>query len=443
MDRLHYNYITGTNKLDHITDDVTDDARYATDLDGQTAGNYDYDAIGNLIKDTKGIIGSLQWNVYGKIKRIERTDGVNIDYTYDVLGNRISKTLDGPGVTGGPIATWYVKDAGGNTLTTYTVKASTITADEQYVYGTSRLGAKNRNLTLNSSLSIASSTVSGIGTVYNDEMIRGKTQYELGNHLGNVLATITDKKIPHITGGVVDYYEAEVLSAQDYYPFGMMQPGRTYNTGSYRFGFNGQEKDVDNGAELYTALFWEYDSRIGRRWNLDPKPLTGISDYACFFNNPIFQTDILGDRPIPLYDKFKTWGWRIDSWFGPRNTGIAGASTYHKGLDFNFAGGGDTDFGAPILATHDGTAKIDNNPDGKDGRNVKITSPDGKFRTVYMHLSKITIKEGEVSESDEIGEMGGSANGAEGLPKGRQVHLHYTIQRFNEKTKAWDAECPE
>ncbi|OQP65573.1 hypothetical protein A3860_40030, partial [Niastella vici] len=178
-----------------------------------------------------------------KIKRIEKTDGVNIDYTYDAAGHRISKTLSGSGVTGGPITTWYVKDAAGNAMTTYTVKGSSITADEQYVYGTTRLGVKNNNLTLNSSLSIASSTVPGIGTVYDDEMMRGKTQYELSNHLGNVLATISDKKIPHITGGVVDYYEAEVLSSQDYYPFGMIQPGRSSNAGGYRYGFNGKEND--------------------------------------------------------------------------------------------------------------------------------------------------------------------------------------------------------
>jgi len=44
-----------------------------------------------------------------------------------------------------------------------------------------------------------------------------------------------------------------------------------------------------------TAMFWEYDSRLGRRWNVDPKPTVGISDYACFANNPIWFSDILGD----------------------------------------------------------------------------------------------------------------------------------------------------
>jgi hypothetical protein len=61
-----------------------------------------------------------------------------------------------------------------------------------------------------------------------------------------VLATISDTRlgIDGNSDGVIDYYEAEVLSQQDYYPFGMQMPGREYNTaGSYRYGFNGKEKD--------------------------------------------------------------------------------------------------------------------------------------------------------------------------------------------------------
>ncbi len=35
----------------------------------------------------------------------------------------------------------------------------------------------------------------------------GLKQYELTNHLGNVLSTVSDKKIPHTTNGMdIDYY---------------------------------------------------------------------------------------------------------------------------------------------------------------------------------------------------------------------------------------------
>jgi len=65
----------------------------------------------------------------------------------------------------------------------------------------------------------------------------------------------------------------------------------------YRFGFNGQEKDreIYNNESTTTAMFWEYDGRIGRRWNLDPEPQVNMSDYSCFGNNPISMVDPLGN----------------------------------------------------------------------------------------------------------------------------------------------------
>lgn len=62
-----------------------------------------------------------------------------------------------------------------------------------------------------------------------------------------------------------------------------------------RYGFNTQEKEDEIAEGIYTAKFWMYDSRLGRRWNLDPKGITGISEYGCFANNPVFYTDHGGD----------------------------------------------------------------------------------------------------------------------------------------------------
>jgi hypothetical protein len=76
----------------------------------------------------------------------------------------------------------------------------------------------------------------------------------------------------------------------------MMMPGRTYSAMTvYRYGFNGQEhsSDVANGS--YTADFWQYDARTGRRWNLDPKPSPSVSVYNCFSGNPIWFNDFRGD----------------------------------------------------------------------------------------------------------------------------------------------------
>ena len=88
----------------------------------------------------------------------------------------------------------------------------------------------------------------------------------------------------------------------NYYPFGALLPGRHGNSGSYRYGFNGQEKDDEvNGVtgSSYTAEYWQYDSRLGRRWNRDPVVKQHESSYATFANNPIYFVDPNGDTVDP------------------------------------------------------------------------------------------------------------------------------------------------
>ena len=57
----------------------------------------------------------------------------------------------------------------------------------------------------------------------------GKRHYELTNHLGNVQATVLDRTTPVLdasAGNAVTGYHADIATAQDYYPFGMLMPGR-------------------------------------------------------------------------------------------------------------------------------------------------------------------------------------------------------------------------
>jgi len=123
----------------------------------------------------------------------------------------------------------------------------------------------------------------------------------------------------------------QLLSAQDYYPFGSHMPGRSYTTNLYRFGFNGQEMDnevFNNPSTSYTAEFWQYDSRIGRRWNVDPVVKPWESSYATFSDNPIWFSDPNGDNAgVPPQDYVdngdgtatrtkddgSTWSYRKDS----------------------------------------------------------------------------------------------------------------------------------
>jgi hypothetical protein len=56
-----------------------------------------------------------------------------------------------------------------------------------------------------------------------------------------------------------------------------------------------KDDEVQGVGNSYTAMFWQYDARLGRRLNQDPKPNPSISNYTCFANNPILYTDFLGD----------------------------------------------------------------------------------------------------------------------------------------------------
>ena len=168
--------------------------------------------------------------------------------------------------------------------------------DEQHLYGSNRLGMWRWDTLVPA----APPVVGGATSIY-DSLLLGSRSYELSNHLGNVLVTISDKKIgvDVNTDGTVDYYTAEVVTASDFYPGGMDMPGRKFSNGNqYRYGFQTQEKSTEINESSYTAEFWQYDARIVRRWNLDPRPIVSISSYAAFANNPIWYMDHRGDTSI-------------------------------------------------------------------------------------------------------------------------------------------------
>ena len=126
----------------------------------------------------------------------------------------------------------------------------------------------------------------------------GNKKYELSNHLGNVLAIISDNKIGIGTNGVADYYEPLVISESDYYPFGMAMKERSFSNEEYRFGFNGMEEDRDLGEGKT-----DFGARVGNketgRW-LSCDPLegyyVGISTYTLINNNPIWLLEIDGAK---------------------------------------------------------------------------------------------------------------------------------------------------
>ena len=99
----------------------------------------------------------------------------------------------------------------------------------------------------------------------------------------------------HVTKNEMGVFSVEIFSSTDYYAFGMQIPGRNFSSPSYRFGFNGKEKDNefkgDGNSYDFTARI--LDVRLGRWLSLDAfaKVYPGISSYSYVFNNPISKVD--------------------------------------------------------------------------------------------------------------------------------------------------------
>jgi hypothetical protein len=94
---------------------------------------------------------------------------------------------------------------------------------------------------------------------------------------------------------------------------------------------------------MNTALFWEYDTRLGRRWNVDIKRLPFESFYSVFGGNPIMTNDINGDS------------WKVATDDATRSdvTGMVTAGN-RKYVDISSAGDVSLNFGTPTMKD-DGT----------------------------------------------------------------------------------------
>lgn len=113
---------------------------------------------------------------------------------------------------------------------------------------------------------------------------------------------VNDKKLGvSSNNSTVDYFNPQVVSAQDYYPFGMLQVGRVLNTSGCRYGFNGKENNNEvkgeGGQQDYGMRV--YDPRVGRFLSVDPltQKYPWYTPYQLAGNRPIIAIDEGGLEP--------------------------------------------------------------------------------------------------------------------------------------------------
>lgn len=315
IDNLTYNY--GTNDLKNRLNSVEDAQGNQGAGDLESLQSYLYDEIGNLTKSTIPIASSgtteimdIFWRVDGKVDYVTVANGAvtsQLNFLYDASGNRVAKIWDPNTVNlNDEITTYHVRDASGNILATYNKTHNGTTFEKSLkgrtLFGSSRLGVDKKSFTFVGAQDIVragSSILEGLQTrTISDKL------FELSDHLGNVTTTVSDYKLRTGTG-----YEANLLSYQQYYPFGWTMPERQANFNNYRYGFNGMEKDLEISNGSYTTHFRALDTRVGRWLSIDPamSKYPSNSPYNTFNNNPLLYTDPRGDDPPNPWKNFSIW----------------------------------------------------------------------------------------------------------------------------------------
>ena len=197
-------------------------------------------------------------------------------------------------------------------------------------------------------------------------------------------------------------------NCKDYYPFGMIMPGGADNNGdgdfydegdrrlnfsgaSYRYGFNGMEKEDDMTANHYDFGARIYDGRIGRWLAVDPEwyLYTSISDYSFALDNPIFYIDYDGGIVKDKNGKLIT---EADLKSGDLSKFSFGDNGFTKGLVLMLYNSTDVSKDA-ILAAINSTksftfANDEVNPKPEIDKGAKAaTTPPGNSKKVVVNLN--------------------------------------------------------
>jgi RHS repeat-associated protein len=364
FDELTYNYNSDNGKVHqnrlYSVDDIGTASLYADDFEDQDAfvlnninstNNYSYTEIGELKSDKAEKIDEIIWRVDSKISEVNRTTESgknNLKFDYDAMGNRVAKYI----YTENALHIWeltktiyYLRDASGNVMAVYeltstpanpgnnTLGETSMKVTERHIYGSSRLGMDVQ------SVELIDQEVPLLDT--SQFRILGLKQYEISNHLGNVLSVISDVKLPVENNSIIESYVAVVISATDYSPFGVGLYERSWSAPEYRYGFNGKEKDDEFSGEGNSYDFGAriYDGRLGRWLSVDPlySKYPNFSPYCYTANAPILFIDHEGkDIAIKDPDTGKIYTWTPGD-VPPANGWVA--ETY-KTLQYLYDNGG-------------------------------------------------------------------------------------------------------
>ncbi|MEX0269743.1 M23 family metallopeptidase [Leptolyngbyaceae cyanobacterium UHCC 1019] len=147
---------------------------------------------------------------------------------------------------------------------------------------------------------------------------------------------------------------------------------------------------------------------IGSHWSVSSKPQNWMwqlaPKIANYKPNP---NDTNFYYPLPeVVEVTSPFGWRIHPIYGDRRL--------HSGEDLG------APEGMPVLSAHSGYIRYADWGDGY-GNMVIIEYADGKYQTLYAHLSEILVQDGEAVRARQVIGKVGSTGGVTG------AHLHFEL----------------
>jgi len=249
LDDLEYTY--DGNQLQKVTDASGNASGFKKGT--HTGNDYTYDLFGNLISDKNKQITQIKYNHLNLPVEITMTAG-KINYIYNAAGVKVQKKVS---PTSGAVTT------------------------------TDYLGAFQYE---NNVLQFFPTTEGYYNALTN------KYVYQYQDHLGNVRLSYSD------TNGDGLITPDEILSENNYYPFGLKHQGDSpaiaaaANKSAEKYKYNGKELQDELELGLYDFGARNYDAALGRWMNVDPlaEQFPGWTPYHYVHNNPINMTDPTG-----------------------------------------------------------------------------------------------------------------------------------------------------